>query len=166
MSTITQTKKQHYKYGFKLSHNIIKNMNAMRLQNHLIRLRRSLSSFHCECCHMLLCDIHDYSDERKKDFMDEYEALQRYIKFINKEYHSKKDDKFKQQSAAIENRKESRYNKGHQKKSHSKRRSLKAASIRREKYLEMKEKEMKIKRRDVLKKVATGKLPETALRWI
>lgn len=166
MSTTNQYKKPHYINGYKLSHNTIKSMNALRLRNHIRRVRNHISSFRCGCCHMLICDAHGYSEEATRKFMREYNEVRRYLHFLYKEFNAKQDDKYKEQVQKIENRKIRRKNKGCNKVSHGKRKSQRNKEKREEAYYFYYEKMDKLKAKDIRRKVEEGFLPEYYLNWI
>ncbi len=166
MSTQNQIKQSHYTNGYKLSHKNLKSMNAMRLNKHLQRVRKKIAMFRCGCCHMLLCDIHSYSKEDTAEFMREYHEMKRYIHFLYKEFNSKKDKKYEEQLANIEERKDAKKNKGHNKITHSKRKSIKNREQHRKEWLQSYEKQENIRKKDIIKKVSSGKLPDYYLKWI
>lgn len=166
MSTKNQTKKSHYTNGYKLSHKVLKSMNAMRLHKHLQRVRKKIAMFKCGCCHMLLCDVHNYPEKDTAEFMRDYHEMRRYIHFLHKELDSKRDEKYYKQTEQIESRKEAKKNKGHNKITHSKRKTIKNKEEHEKKWFQIYFKKEKNRKREIIKKVASGKLPDYYLKWI
>lgn len=166
MSTTNQSKKPHYINGYKLSHNAIKSMNALRLRNHIRRVRNRIASFRCGCCHILLCDVHGYSKEKTNEFMREYNDVRRYLHFLYKEFNSKQDDKYEEQIQSIELRKIKRKNKGCNKISHGKRKTQRNNKKREEQYQIYVDKLKKQRAAEITAKVNSGLLPVGCLKWI
>lgn len=107
--------KEHYINGFKLPHNVIKKMSAARIKNHLKFLRQRRRNYFCDCCATPYYELYDSCANEK----EELQVLEKYIKFIQKEFYSRSNALDYLDSLA--NKYVDKSNKGCQTKTHSKR---------------------------------------------